>query len=92
LILGGKPPSSRYQKSPCEFTGKLLTPEYDSEDTVKRVQKKNGLFRFRKKRYHAGKGLSGQDIAIRSTDADNEFSIFFMDSLIKTFKLEDNCE
>lgn len=84
-------PSSRYQVSSRQFPSTLPSPEYAPGETVKKVSDKNGLFRFKGKRYRAGKGLSNEYIVIRETDKSDQFAIYFMDNFIKKISLQEDC-
>ena len=90
--LNGQVPSSRYKPSTREYTGKLLDPEYDSGEIVRRVHRHNGYLRFKGKHFRVGLGLEGEQVAITETKKEDKFSIFFMDSFIKKFTLNEGCK
>ena len=80
--LEGKPPCDRYVESSRRFSDKPMSVEYDSSEVVRKVHL-SGMMRFKGKRYRVGKGLSGEYVVVRETDREDEYSIFFMDLLIK---------
>lgn len=84
--LGGKPPSSCYRRSYRELPERLPQPHYESGDVVRKVHGHSGMFRFKGKRYRAGKALANEYIAIRETHVDGEYAIYFMETLIKKFR------
>jgi transposase InsO family protein len=82
-------PSSRYQVSRRKFSDKLPEYNYGSDEIVRKVSDKTGLFRFKGKRYRAGKALSNEHIAIKETEQTNRFAIYLMDKFIKQFSLQE---
>lgn len=86
--LNGKTPCSCYQVSLIKFPDTLRKAEYESDCVVRKVSEQSGLFRFKGKRYRAGKGLGGENIAIKETQNADEFAVFFMEHFIKKFKLQ----
>ena len=87
-VLEGKPPCSRYTISEKKYPICLAKPEYATEEIVRKVHNDASTIRFKGKRYHAGKGLAGEYVAIKETDALDTCAIFFMDQFIKLMKLE----
>lgn len=87
--LNGRPPVTRYCLSSTPYEEKTLPYDYNSGEVVRKVHSATGLFRFKGLRFRAGKGLCGEYISIRETSEPDEFSIFFIDTFIKKFKLED---
>lgn len=85
--LNGKTPSSRYETSQRMYSEKGREFEYDRNDTVRKVQKDNGMFSFAGKHYKAGKALGGEYICIKETTESSVFSIFFMDTFIRKFSV-----
>ena len=85
--LKGSVPSSRYYPSSRQFTGKLHLPAYGSGEIIRKVNDLHGTISFKGSQYRVGKGLCGEHIAIRETDSQQEYAIFFMDNFIKKIKL-----
>jgi len=90
--LGGQPPSTRYACSHRCYSENLMSYEYDAGDEVRKVHSENGLIRIKGKRYRVGKGLSGEHVAIKATDQENEVSVFFMDYFIKRINLREGLD
>jgi transposase InsO family protein len=86
--IDNKTPSTRYRISTREYPNKLRRAEYPQGEIVRKVTDVSGLFRFKGKRYKAGKALSNEYIAIRETDKANIYAIYFMDSFIKKFTIQ----
>lgn len=74
--LGQKPPITRYQPSPRAYPEELPTIEYDSQDVVRMVQAK-GEISFRGKEYLVGRGLRGLPVALRETEEDGKWDVYF---------------
>lgn len=87
--LNGNVPSSRYKPSEEEYIEKEIDPEYDEGDIVRKVDTVNGIFRFKGRRFHGGKALQGERIALKETEETNKYSVFFMDYYIKTINLDE---
>ncbi len=85
--LGGHPPTTRYQNSPRAFKDKPRAVDYDSSDIVRKVHT-SGFVRFKGERYRIGKGLGGENVAIKETDQPDQKAIFFMDLFIKKITLK----
>ena len=85
--LNGKPPCYRYVESSRVLSDKPKLVEYDSSEIVRKVHT-SGMIRFKGSRYRAGKGLSGEYVAIRETDQEDRYSIFFMDLFINKFTID----
>lgn len=88
--VDNKPPSSRYCASTQKFPSQLIEYDYGQDEVVRKVSNDKGLFSFKGKSYLAGRGLCGEWIAIKETDKADEYSVCFMDRIIKNFKLEDS--
>lgn len=86
--LGGRTPSHIYQASSRPFLEQLIAYEYD-EGEVRKVHELNGTFRFKGKKFMAGKGFKGEYIALKETDNSEEFAVFFMDNLIKKINVSE---
>jgi hypothetical protein len=62
-------PSSRYQRSSREYTGKTVDPEYPLHWEIRRVNR-NGLISFRGIPLNIPSALAGRDIALEPYDND----------------------
>lgn len=89
--LDGKTPSHKYLVSSKRFSEKPVPFEYE-EGIPKKVHNSNGTFRFRGKRFKAGKAFNGEYIALKETDKTDEFALFFMDNFIKKVILGDGVQ
>lgn len=88
--IGNLPPSSRYQPSARQWSDQEEPYYYNQLDLVRKVTKDRGMFCFKGKRYRAGKGLSGEYIAIKETEQSDQYAIFFRDQFIKKFRLQES--
>lgn len=69
-------PVSRYRHSHRAYTGKLLQPEYHSEDKVRKVNK-DGIIKLLGAPYFIGRPFSEQTIGIRPSETDGMFKVYF---------------
>jgi transposase InsO family protein len=74
--LALKTPSSRYQVSVRTFPEVLPAIEYDDQDLVRKVQS-NGLISFQGKEYRIGRGLRGLPVALRRTEQEGRWNMYF---------------
>lgn len=74
--LDMKVPATRYQLSQRPFPEKLPEIEYGPSDEVRRVQD-GGIIHFQNREFRVGKGFKGQRVAIRPTEDDGRFEVFF---------------
>jgi transposase InsO family protein len=86
--LGMVVPASRYQPSPREFPDLLPPIQYNSSDTVRKVQGK-GEISFRGRIFRVGKAFAGYPIALRPTLTDGLFNVYFCTQQISTINLYD---
>jgi len=71
----------RYQVSPRTFPEALPTIEYDSSELVRLVNEK-GKISFKGRMVSVGKGFRGYPVALRPTDKDGVWKIFFCNDSI----------
>ena len=69
-------PAERYQPSSRPFPDTLPPVLYDVSDTVRKVDK-GGRISFRNHTFRVGKAFRYQPVAIRPTDTDGDFHVFF---------------
>ena len=86
--LDMKTPESRYRPSTRSYAPTLRPIEYDSSDQVRKVDQK-GMISFLSRRVRVGKGCSGLPVAIRATDTDGKYGVFFCHQQIATIDLRD---
>jgi transposase InsO family protein len=69
-------PAESYQPSSRPFPDTLPPVLYDASDTVRKVDK-GGRISFRNHTFRVGKAFRYQPVAIRPTDTDGDFDVFF---------------
>ena len=74
--IGLEPPIRRYQISPRRFPESLPSIEYGDSDHVRIVDEK-GRIQFRGQRCLVGKGYRGYPVALRPTEIDGVWNVFF---------------
>lgn len=74
--LGLAVPASRYQPSPRSFPDRLPEIEYPEGEIVRKVQKRGQVF-FHTDRYWVGKAFEGQPVAIRPTNQDGVYDVYY---------------
>jgi transposase InsO family protein len=74
--LGQKPPISRYQSSARAFPERLPAIEYPTEDHVLKVRP-HGYIAYQKHEIFVGEGLAGEYVAVRPSEIDGRFNVFF---------------
>jgi transposase InsO family protein len=74
--LGQKPPGTRYAVSARAFPEQLPAIEYDDGDVVLRVRK-SGQLQFKRRSFWLGEGLADELVAVRPTEADGVFKVYF---------------
>lgn len=81
-------PASCYRISKRPFPEKLPTVEYELHDEVRKVYDKGkGFISFRGKEYRIGKAFAGQRVAVRPTQKDGVFDVFFCDHKVAKIDL-----
>lgn len=84
--LGQLPPISRYAPSARPFPTLLPVIEYDEGDDVRRVRR-HGQLNFKGRDFFVGEGLTGEYVAVRSTDEDGVFKVVFCHREIRRLSL-----
>lgn len=84
--LGMKPPISRYTPSERCYPENLPAIEYGPDDHVRKVQSGGEIF-FNGKRFLVSKGLHGYPIALRPTNKDGIYSVYFCRQELKQISL-----
>lgn len=80
--LGLDVPASRYSTSSRSFPETLPPIHYRRDDFVRKVQT-GGRISFRNHLFQVGKALEGQHVAIRSTDLDGTFEVFYSHHMVE---------
>lgn len=78
-------PADRYRPSPRDFPEELPAIEYSSGDFVRKVEGK-GMISFKGRLYRVGKGLAGQQVAVRPTTEDGVYDIYYCRQKISQIK------
>ncbi len=87
--LGLQTPASRYAYSPRSFPDQLPPVLYDTSDTVRKVDAA-GRVSFHNRQFYVGKAFRHQPIAIRSTEVDGEFAIYYCKHRVAQFSLREH--
>jgi transposase InsO family protein len=75
--LGMQVPASRYTLSSRSYPESLEPIEYLSGDVIRRVGPA-GYLSWEKERYHVGRAFSGQPVAMRATNIDGVYEVYFV--------------
>ncbi|MBL7962026.1 IS481 family transposase, partial [bacterium] len=86
--LGGEVPASRYQISQRTFPESLPAIEYNVSDPIRKVQI-NGEIYFHNRVFKIGKAFRGLPVALKPTQRDGVFDVFFMHFKISEIDLND---
>jgi len=84
--LGMETPVSRYQVSQRPYPETLPHIEYEPGDHVRKVQAK-GEFSFKGREFRVSKALRGYPIALRPTNVDGRYSLYFCYQKLKEIDL-----
>jgi transposase InsO family protein len=84
--LDHETPMHRYRRSGREFPRLLPAIEYLSDDRVLKVRG-NGHVMIKRHECYIGEGLIGHEVALRATDVDGVFKIYFCDREIREFDM-----
>ncbi len=84
--LALQPPVSRYKPSPRSFPEQLPAIEYPSDDIVRKVQEK-GELSYQGREWKVGKAFYGYPVALRPTNQDGLFDVFFCQRRIASINL-----
>jgi transposase InsO family protein len=84
-------PAERYHSSPRCFPENLPPILYDPHDVVRMVDESGKIY-FRSRRYRISKAFRYNPVALRSTELDGTFDVFFCSFKVAQINLkEDNC-
>ena len=84
--LNMQPPATRYQPSLRLFTGQFPLIEYEPDDILRKTDI-YGRIQFHTKRFHVGKAFRISQVALRPTDVDGVFNVFFFKQRIAQISL-----
>lgn len=84
--LGLEVPASRYSPSPRPFPASLPPIEYAADDHVRKVQD-NGCISFRGRLFKVAKAFHGYPVALRPTNRDGYFEVFFCNQQVGEIEL-----
>ncbi len=84
-----KTPNDRYKPSDKVFPESLPIIEYQESDHVRKVQA-NGVIHFRGRIFKISYALHGCSVAVRSTDQDGIFDVYFCKERVKCVNLYEN--
>jgi len=87
--LGQKPPVTRYRPSARPFPERIGPVEYEPGDLVRKV-KSSGQFNYKSQKFFIGEGLVGQYIALRPSEIDGIYRLFFCDKEIGALDVRNN--
>lgn len=80
-------PAERYEISRRNYPEIMATIEYLDDDVVKKVNKDNACISFKNKQIFIGYAFKGQSVAIRATEVDGVYNIFYCQQKIKSIDL-----
>lgn len=87
--LAQQPPSSRYAASARQFPEHLPAIEYDEGDDVITVRK-SGQITFKRRSFWIGEGLADQPIALRPSNDDGVYNVFYCNWKVTNIDLRIN--
>lgn len=87
--LGMDAPATRYESSPRPYPEQLPELEYDSSDTVRKVQGK-GELHYKGKVYVLGQAFSGNPVGLRQTQSDDSLAVYFGIHHVATMSLKES--
>jgi hypothetical protein len=70
-------PADRYRPSLRSMPARLMEPEYDEGDIVRKVGTTKAYIQFRGRLWPVGQAFFGERVAIRQRGADGHYGIFF---------------
>lgn len=82
-----KPPVSRYRPSLRQYPNVLPAIEYGPDDQVRKVQAE-GEVSFKGTTFRVPKALRGNPVALRPTEVDGVFDVYFCHQKLKQFSLK----
>jgi hypothetical protein len=80
-----KTPAELYWPSNKEYPEKMGAYEYNISDIKRRVD--NGIISFRNKEIKVGRAFSGEYVALRKSQKDDTYEIYFCNQLIRSITL-----
>jgi transposase InsO family protein len=84
-------PHTRYQPSARPFPAVLPPVTYAPDDLIRKVDDSGKIF-FQNRRFRVGKAFRHQPVALRPTDTDGTFHVFFCNQKVAQISLcQDNC-
>lgn len=86
--LGLEVPACRYQASTRAYPEHLPPIVYDSTDLVRKVMNRGGI-RFAGREYYVGKAFTGLHVALRHSDVDGLWNVFFCHEQVATVNRRD---
>ncbi len=86
--LGMKTPIDRYQTSQRLYPETLPNIEYGPDDYVRKVQC-NGEIHFKGKEFRVSKALKGYPVALRPTNIDGKYFVYFCHQKLSEIELSD---
>jgi hypothetical protein len=84
-----QPPATRYQPSLRTFTGHFPLIEYEPGDILRQTDI-YGRIQFHARRFHVGKAFRQSQVALRPTEVDGLFHVFFYKQKIAQINLRPN--
>ena len=75
--LGMGVPADRYRPSPRPMPVRLMEPEYDEGDIVRKVGTTKAYVQFKGRAWPVGQAFFGERVAIRPRGGDGHYGIFF---------------
>lgn len=81
-------PASHYRESDLTFPETLSDIEYGPGDIIRKVSEK-GIIWFRGRSFRVGKGLYGYPVALRTSNIEGVFKVFFCHHMVSEINLKD---
>src|ERR1700719_2792496 len=78
--LGMAVPADRYRPSPRSMPARLMEPEYDERDIVRKVGTTKAYIQFKGRPWPVGQAVFGERVAIRPRGRDGHYGVFFVAS------------
>jgi putative transposase len=75
--LGMAVPADRYRPSPRPMPARLMEPEYDAGEIVRKVGTTKAYIQFKGRSWPVGQAFFGERLAIRPRGEDGHYGIFF---------------
>lgn len=84
--IGMLRPFERYQISNRRYNGRLPDVEYQATDIIRKVQK-CGTINLLNSKYFIGEYLVGEELAIRESEKNGHYNVYFMNTLLRAYDL-----